>query len=184
MNNILYKFETSGNVGIFTLNGELHAEHEDELTMLLMKALHGIERAVVNLKKVTRISNTCLQLFNKAYHTSVRLRNPLIFTEVPQKYLSDLFTQTPGRRVIHPQGRDHKTVYKKTGSDKGLFMGVRNLAEAVILQSIEDLWDPAHHKKAIDFFTGDAFNLCSEIAGLDSSGKTKLILFLKGNAHD
>lgn len=62
-------------------------------------------------------------------------------------------------------------------------MGIRNLAEAVILQSIEDLWDPDYRKESKDFFSGDAFNICSEIAGLDSAKKLKLKLFLEGKDH-
>ena len=42
----------------------------------------------------------------------------------------------------------------------------RSLAEAVILQSIEDLWNPVCKKESLLFFEGDGFALCSEIAGL------------------
>lgn len=42
----------------------------------------------------------------------------------------------------------------------------RSLAEAVILQSIEDLWNPVCKKGSLLFFEGDGFVLCSEIAGL------------------
>ena len=42
----------------------------------------------------------------------------------------------------------------------------RRLAEAVILQSIEDLWSPRCKRGSLLFFEGDGFALCSEIAGL------------------
>ena len=42
----------------------------------------------------------------------------------------------------------------------------RSLAEAVILQSIEDLWHPVRKKGSLLFFEGDGFVLCSEIAGI------------------
>jgi hypothetical protein len=42
----------------------------------------------------------------------------------------------------------------------------RILAEAVILQSIEDLWNPVCKKGSLLFFEGDGFELCSEIAGI------------------
>jgi len=42
----------------------------------------------------------------------------------------------------------------------------RSLAEAVILQSIEDLWNPACKRGSMMFFEGDGFVLCSEIAGI------------------
>lgn len=43
---------------------------------------------------------------------------------------------------------------------------VRSLAEAIILQSIEDLWDPVCRRGSLRFFKSDGFVLCSEIAGI------------------
>ena len=43
---------------------------------------------------------------------------------------------------------------------------VRSLAEAIILQSIEDLWDPQCKTGSLSFFEGDEFALWSEIAGI------------------
>jgi len=51
-------------------------------------------------------------------------------------------------------------------------MGYRNLAEAIILQSLEDLGDPRYSRESMDFFTGPGFKLCAEIAGLHSTEKT------------
>jgi hypothetical protein len=42
----------------------------------------------------------------------------------------------------------------------------RVLAEAVILQSIEYLWNPRCKRESLLFFEGDGFELCSEIAGI------------------
>ena len=85
-----FTFEQLDTVGVFNLFGELTAEHQDELKLLLMRATHGIDRAVLNLKKVTRIDFTCLKLLRKAYCTSIRLKNPLILTEVPIIYLTEI----------------------------------------------------------------------------------------------
>ena len=43
-----------------------------------------------------------------------------------------------------------------------------SLAEAIILQSIEDLWDPRCKRGSRIFFEGVGFVLCSEIAGISS----------------
>jgi len=43
---------------------------------------------------------------------------------------------------------------------------VRSLAEAIILQSIEDLWNPVCRRGSLRFFKSDGFALCSEIAGI------------------
>lgn len=43
---------------------------------------------------------------------------------------------------------------------------VRRLTEAVILQSIEDLWNPEHKRESLRFFEGEGFPLCAELAGI------------------
>lgn len=43
---------------------------------------------------------------------------------------------------------------------------VRSLAEAIILQSIEDLWNPVCRRGSLRFFKSDGFVVCSEIAGI------------------
>ncbi len=89
--NINFTFEQFNNVGIFNLIGELTAEHEDELKLLLMRAIHGMDRAVLNMKKVSRIDLTCFNLIRKAYCTSLRLKNPIILTEVPRNYINGIY---------------------------------------------------------------------------------------------
>jgi len=42
----------------------------------------------------------------------------------------------------------------------------RSLAEAVILQSIEDLWNPERKRESLKFFKSNGFELCSKIAGI------------------
>jgi hypothetical protein len=42
----------------------------------------------------------------------------------------------------------------------------RSLAEAIILQSIEDLWNPVCKRGRLKFFEGDGFTFCSELAGI------------------
>ena len=84
-------FEELDNVGIFTFKGEITTTQEDDLKMLLMRAIHGIDRAVLNFRKVTRIDIVCRELLRKAYCTSIRLKNPIIMTEVPKNYLSEIF---------------------------------------------------------------------------------------------
>jgi anti-anti-sigma regulatory factor len=86
------KHESFENVGIFTISGELSSDHEDNLKLLLMKAVHGISRSVLNFRGVNRINRNCLKLLNKAYRTSLRLKNPIIMTEVPETYLPEIFS--------------------------------------------------------------------------------------------
>lgn len=55
---------------------------------------------------------------------------------------------------------------------------IQSLAEAVILQAIEDLFDPSERKKSINFFKGDNFTLCAETAGLDTFERMRVIRML------
>jgi anti-anti-sigma regulatory factor len=83
-----FAFEQVGSVGIFILKGELTGDSEDVLKIVLMKAIHSMDRGVLNFKEVTRIDHKCLQLIKQAYAASVRLKTPLILTEVPQNYVA------------------------------------------------------------------------------------------------
>lgn len=63
-------------------------------------------------------------------------------------------------------------------------MGLRTLAEAVILQSLEDLSDVRYRTESIEFFSGTGFRMCAKMAGLDADGKVQLLgLAKKINAH-
>jgi anti-anti-sigma regulatory factor len=90
--------ERVGSVGIFNFSGELTREHEDNLKIALMRALHSTDRAVLNFKKVSLIDRDCLQLIKEAYYASVRLKNPLILTNLQQDYLTN---------ILHHAGRSH-----------------------------------------------------------------------------
>ncbi len=54
-----------------------------------------------------------------------------------------------------------------------------NLAEAIILQSMEDLWGPIHKKESIDFFNGEGFRLAAEMAEMSAVNKRRLLLILR-----
>jgi predicted alpha-1,6-mannanase (GH76 family) len=57
---------------------------------------------------------------------------------------------------------------------------VKHLAEAIILQSIEDLWDEAQRGDCLRFFRGNDFNICAEIAGLSVSARGRLLGLVNG----
>ena len=54
-------------------------------------------------------------------------------------------------------------------------MAIRNLAEAIILQSIEDLWNREQKQDCVAFFEGEGFYLCSGVAGINMFHKRKLL---------
>jgi len=55
---------------------------------------------------------------------------------------------------------------------------IQALAEAVILQAIEDLFESSEIKKSIDFFKGENFTLCAETAGLSTLEQMRIIRML------
>jgi hypothetical protein len=66
----------------------------------------------------------------------------------------------------------------------GTYMGYRSLAEAVILQSMEDLSDPRHREESREFFMGEGFKIYGDIAELTSINKIKIIHLARGRRHD
>ncbi len=62
-------------------------------------------------------------------------------------------------------------------------MGIINLAEAVILQSMEDLWDPLHRAESIDFFNGEGFRIFAKLAGINQARSSKTLYISWGKTR-
>jgi len=58
-------------------------------------------------------------------------------------------------------------------------MGLRELAEGIILQSIEDLSDQNLREDCITFFKGTDFITCAELAAMDVADQVKLLNIVK-----
>ncbi len=58
-------------------------------------------------------------------------------------------------------------------------MGLRELAEGILLQSIEDLSDQQLRGESIAFFRSDEFSICAELAAIDVAGQVKLLNMVK-----
>lgn len=58
-------------------------------------------------------------------------------------------------------------------------MGLRELAEGIILQSIEDLSDRNLREGCIAFFKGNDFTICAELAAMDVADQVKLLTMVK-----
>jgi hypothetical protein len=55
----------------------------------------------------------------------------------------------------------------------------RKIAEAIILQAVEDLWSAVHRQESIEFFTGEGFMICAQVVGLGTYEKLRLIQLIK-----
>lgn len=56
----------------------------------------------------------------------------------------------------------------------------RTLAEAIILQSMEDLWTPQERRCCRRFFGGEGFRICAEIAGLNTLERFRFLHLIGG----
>lgn len=54
-------------------------------------------------------------------------------------------------------------------------MGLREVAEAIILQALEDLSQEAFMRESVSFFEGNDFTVCAQIAGLDTESRIYLL---------
>jgi hypothetical protein len=54
-------------------------------------------------------------------------------------------------------------------------MNIRNIAELIILQCIEDLWNERESSGSADFFAGEGFPLCAGIAGMNLNDQGRLL---------
>jgi hypothetical protein len=64
-----------------------------------------------------------------------------------------------------------------------MLVGFKNLAEAVILQSVEDFWISGQRAQSIDFFKGEGFKLYAKMAGLDTVNQMKILCLLGGERY-
>ncbi len=58
-------------------------------------------------------------------------------------------------------------------------MGLKSLAESIILQSIEDLYNEKHREDSIKFFVGEGFLHCADIAGLKPAERSRILEMVK-----
>jgi hypothetical protein len=77
-----------------------------------------------------------------------------------------------------PISRSRKTSSMISVSRQKVKNRIQSLAEAVILQAIEDLFDPSERKKSIAFFKSENFSLCAETAGLSTLEQIRIIRML------
>jgi hypothetical protein len=65
-------------------------------------------------------------------------------------------------------------------SRKHMKKSMKHLAEAMILQSMEDFWNASYRDESIEFFKGEGFNTCARMAGMCREDRTKLLQMVSG----
>lgn len=72
---------------------------------------------------------------------------------------------------------------KKRFTVSGIKPKARSLAEAIILQSLEDLWMLEGREDSKEFFTGEGFQICAEIAGLNTLEQFRVLHLIGGKGN-
>jgi hypothetical protein len=62
-------------------------------------------------------------------------------------------------------------------------MNIKNLAEAIILQTVEDLWDAKQKGECLTFFYGESFGMCAEMAGMNKDEQAKMLHLVSASAQ-
>jgi hypothetical protein len=63
-------------------------------------------------------------------------------------------------------------------------MIIKNLAEAIILQSVEDLWDAKQKGECLTFFYSESFGMCAEIAGMDKDEQATILQLVSTSSQE
>jgi hypothetical protein len=58
-------------------------------------------------------------------------------------------------------------------------MGLRSLAEGIIVQSMEDMWDESLSEECTAFFRSEEFRLCAELAEMGLSEQVRILDMVK-----
>jgi ABC-type transporter Mla MlaB component len=74
---IALQVEESDNFGIVTLDGELTADRADELRVFLRWALGHVNHVALNMKNVTAVDVSCLQLLCTAHRMALMWKKRL-----------------------------------------------------------------------------------------------------------
>lgn len=84
----------------------------------------------------------------------------------------------PGIKITQePVAKDRNTSRKRSRDVSRKRLAA--LAEAIILQTLEDLWSKAHKKKSLAFFTTEGFHICAEMAGMKMADRLRLLRLLR-----
>lgn len=90
--------------------------------------------------------------------------------------MSNMILEYPSATEEKKQAYMPRSIGRKSASSHS----ARALAEAVILQSMEDFWSSTYKQESIEFFKGEGFNICAKIAGMGKEDQMKVLQMLAG----
>lgn len=77
---INFNIEQPGDVGVLKLEGSFGIQDIEELKSSLVRALQTVDKVFVDIKNVSDVDISCLELFCSVHRTSVSLQKTLAFS--------------------------------------------------------------------------------------------------------
>jgi anti-anti-sigma regulatory factor len=75
----IIEFKISKEIGVLTLHGELIQNRENVLKEALMVSLENSHHVLVNMERVTKIDDQCLQILDAAREKALTLNKRIAF---------------------------------------------------------------------------------------------------------
>lgn len=97
-----------------------------------------------------------------------------ILRNMPSLYRADF---VPGIEAVE-QGVQRQNSSKRRSKDVQRER-LASLAEAIIMQSLDDLWSATQRNKSVAFFTGEGFDICARMAGMRIIDRIELFGLLR-----
>ena len=88
------------------------------------------------------------------------------------------------RLTAYHEGSRRKTVNKKERTEMVPSRRIKSLAEGIILQAMEDLWDKDLRQESFQFFKGEGFKICAGLACLDGQEQSRIMNMVAGSASE
>jgi len=97
-----------------------------------------------------------------------------ILRDIPTRCRVDL---APGIKIARQSEKKRNSSKRNSKIVHGKRLAA--LAEAIILQSLEDLWSKTQKHKSLAFLTGEGFHICAEMAGMKVMDRIRLFGLLR-----
>jgi hypothetical protein len=88
------------------------------------------------------------------------------------------------RLAAYQEGSRRKTVHKKEKSETVSPLRIKSLAEGIILQAMEDLWDKDLRQESFHFFKGEGFKICAGLACLNGQEQSRIMNMIAGSISE
>ena len=97
-----------------------------------------------------------------------------ILGSMPSLYRTDYI---PGTKTVSKKVQRQNSLKRRSRDIQKKRLS--SLAEAIIMQSLDDLWSKTQKNTSIAFFTGEGFDICARVAGMRIIDRIALFALLR-----